>query len=73
MNVPTQKQMVLAHLRQYGHIEPLTALREYGCYRLGDVIFRLRKDGHTIETRKVEAKSRITGRPVMFAHYFMGK
>ena len=32
--------MVLEHLMRFGSIEPLTALREYGCYRLGAIIFR---------------------------------
>ena len=68
-NKVTQKQLVMQHLQRFGSIEPLTALREYGCYRLGAVIFDLRKDGMNISTTKVEAKSRITGRPVRFANY----
>lgn len=68
---PTQRQLVLSHLRRFGSIEPLTALREYGCYRLGDVIFRLRREGYDIATERVGAKSRITGRPVQFAKYIL--
>lgn len=67
----TQKQFVLWHLEQFGSIEPLTALREYGCYRLGDVIFRLRKEGYDITTERMSAKSKITGRPVLFAKYIL--
>jgi len=66
---PTQQQMILAHLHHFGSIEPLTALREYGCYRLGAVIFNLRREGYDITTDRVESTSRITGRPVMFARY----
>lgn len=50
MKSPTQKQMVLEHLMRFGSIEPLTTLREYGCYRLWAIIFLLRADGHDITT-----------------------
>lgn len=70
-NKNTQKQFILQHLQQYGSIEPLTALREYGCYRLGAVIFNLRAEGYNIVTERVEAKSKITGRPVQFAKYIL--
>ena len=65
----TQKQFVLRHLQEYGSIEPWTALREYGCYRLGAIIFNLRADGYNITTEIMKAKSRITGKPVRFAKY----
>lgn len=65
----TQREMILSHLRTFGSIEPLTALREYGCYRLGAVIYRLRHEGYDITTRTLESISRITGRPVRFAQY----
>ena len=68
-NTLTQRDYVLQHLKMYGSIEPLTALREYGCYRLGAVIFNLRKEGYNISTEKMQAKSHITGRPVQFAKY----
>ena len=63
--------MVLHHLQRFGFIEPLTALREYGCYRLGAVIFLLRQDGHDITTERISAKSKITGRTVQFAKYIL--
>ena len=72
-NKVTQKQLVLQHLQRYGSIEPLTALREYGCYRLGAVIFDLRQEGKNITTTMMEAKSKITGRPVRFANYIFHK
>ena len=70
-NSTTQKQYVLSHLRQFGSIEPLTALREYGCYRLGAVIFRLRSEGYNITSEMLQAKSKITGKPVRFAKYIL--
>lgn len=69
--IKSQKQMIRAHLLQYGSIEPLKALREYGCYRLGAIIFLLREEGYDIETRQVESISHITGRPVRFALYVL--
>lgn len=67
----TQKSVLLEHLKRYGSIEPLTALREYGIYRLGARIADLRDDGYNIVTRTVTSKSRITGRPVHFANYIL--
>lgn len=67
----TQKTMILEHLKRFGSIEPLTALREYGVYRLGAIIFNLRKDGEKIKTETLNAKSRITGKPVHFANYIL--
>ena len=66
---PTQRDYIEAHLLRYGTIEPLTALHEYGCYRLGAVIHTLRSEGMRIKTTTAEGVSRITGRPVHFAKY----
>lgn len=32
--LPSQKQAVLSHLKEYGSITPLEALKLYGCLRL---------------------------------------
>ena len=65
----TQKSMILDHLKVYGSIEPLTALREYGVYRLSAVIYDLKHEGHDIATERMDSVSKITGRPVQFAKY----
>lgn len=49
----TQKDMVLDHLLTRGSITPLEALNEYGCFRLADVIYKLKKDGWHIMTDMV--------------------
>lgn len=67
----TQKTVILDHLRRFGSIEPLTALREYGVYRLSAVIFDLKHEGHAIITDTVKSVSRITGKPVYFAKYIL--
>jgi hypothetical protein len=65
----TQKEMIENHLKRYGSIEPLTALREYGVYRLGAVIFKLKHEGLKIISTRMHERSHITGRPVKFAKY----
>ena len=42
MRRPTRIQQVLSHLLTRGHISEGTALIEYGRFRLGDAIYRLR-------------------------------
>ena len=69
----SQKKVILDHLKKFGSIEPLTALREYGCYRLGARISDLRNDGYNIITETIKSVSRITGRPVRFANYKLVK
>jgi len=46
----TQKANVLNHLKVFGSITPLEALNRYGCFRLGAIIFELRKEGNDITT-----------------------
>jgi hypothetical protein len=65
----SQKEAVLAHLQQYGHITPLKALAEYGCMRLAAVINELRNEGVAIETLRKDSVSRITGKKVYYADY----
>lgn len=65
----TQKTMILEHLKRFGSIEPLTALREYGCLRLAARIADLKAEGYNINTEKQVGISSITGRPVTFAKY----
>lgn len=67
----TQKSVLLKHLKEFGSIEPLTALREYGIYRLGARIADLRSEGYNIITETISSTSRITGRPVHFANYIL--
>ena len=52
----TKQDKVLSHLQTYGSITPLEALEKYGSFRLGALIFNLRKEGHDIETNIVPKK-----------------
>jgi hypothetical protein len=65
----THKKLVLEHMRRFGSIEPMIALREYGCYRLGARIGDLRAEGYNIVTEMMTRVSTITGHPVRFANY----
>ena len=67
----TQKSVILAHLRNFGIIEPLTALIELGCYALTQRIRDLRNEGHYIVTEMISTTSRITGNPVHYANYIL--
>lgn len=67
----SQKSYILSHMRMFGSIEPLTALREYGVYRLGARISDLRDDGYSIRTERMEGVSKITGNRVSYARYIL--
>ena len=49
----TQKDTVLNHLKQHGHIDTWTAIQEYHVTRLSEMIRLLREDGHEIFSERV--------------------
>jgi hypothetical protein len=66
LEVPRQRDRILAHLRK-SPIDPLTALRKYGCFRLGARIWDLKQDGHDIRSRIVSERGK------KFARYLLVK
>ncbi len=67
---PTQKQMVLNHLKMFGSLDAFTAFYEYGIFTsLHARITELRQEGHKILTDYVHGKSKITGRGWSVAKY----
>jgi hypothetical protein len=52
-----QNRRLIAFLRENGPIDPLTAWRQLGIYRLGARVFELRQDGHAIETERREVSN----------------
>ena len=66
----TQKKMILKHLQDYGSIEPLEALGDYGIYRLASRISELRDAGYKITTEKVQKLNRF-GKKIQFAKYIL--
>lgn len=67
----TQRKLIYEHLKQFGSIEPMTALRDYGCYRLSSRISELRSEGIDIRTEYIMKRSKITGYFVKFAKYVL--
>lgn len=68
----THYARVLNHLKTYGEINSLEAIREFGNTRLSSTIYLLRQDGYNIETVKTEGKNRY-GDTVYFATYKLKK
>lgn len=64
----SQCEKILDHMKQFGSINPLEAMQEYGCMRLAARINDLRKDGVLI---KDETKAGINrfGEPVHWKQY----
>lgn len=50
-------EKIRSHLERHGSITPMTALRQYGCYRLSARIMELRDKGYSIDTEMVERRS----------------
>lgn len=65
----SQKQIVLSHLRKNKSITSWFAIQNYGMTRLADIILRLRKEGHNIETKIMKHKNMRTGKTSHFAKY----
>lgn len=74
MKSRTKTSMVLDHLRRYGSITPIEAIRHYGALRLAAIIGELRHEyGVAIRTEMLSAISSITQRPVQYANYILIK
>lgn len=58
-NESTQSQCknILRHLQSGKTINPLQALDQYDCLRLGARIYDLKKRGHSIDSRMIRAKN----------------
>lgn len=54
---PSQREQILKHLESGKTITPLEALNLFDCFRLSDVIFKLRKEGYDIRTKDLKVKS----------------
>lgn len=65
----SQKRFVLNHLRRYGFINPMVALREYGVFRLSARIADLRDEGYNISMERTRGVSAVTGNDVYYATY----
>ena len=64
----TQCERVLQYMQDFGAINPMQAIGDLGCYRLGARIWDLRREGHNITRRMVAGKNRY-GERVSYAEY----
>lgn len=64
----SQIMLVLKHLKRGEEINPLEALAEYGCCRLGAIIHKLKQEGYSIATR-LEYFDKPSGRRGHYAVY----
>lgn len=63
------KEIILAHLQEYGSITSMEDIDKYRCTRLSHYIYLLRKDGYTIESDDVAFIHSVTGRKGMYSKY----
>jgi hypothetical protein len=54
----TQCDRILRHMMDYGSIDPMEAIREYGCMRLASRISDLRGRGIAIIAERTKGKNR---------------
>lgn len=66
----TQTERVIKHLKEYGSITPLEAIKEYGITRLGARIWDLRDLEYDIETQTETSKNRF-GDNTSYAKYVL--
>ncbi len=64
----SQVMLVLNHMKTKGEINPHIALSKYGCFRLGAVIYILKREGYCIATR-LEFYTKPSGRQGHYAVY----
>lgn len=70
MKEKSKTQDVLNHLKVYGSISQMEAVEYYNLYRLGSVIFALRKRGYDITTELASFTSKY-GTKSNFAIYHL--
>tara|TARA_R100000315_G_scaffold59129_1_gene34726 strand:- start:624 stop:827 length:204 start_codon:yes stop_codon:yes gene_type:complete len=57
----TQCELLLKDLKKGKKINPLYALKRYGCFRLGARIHDLKSQGHDIEMKMVDSGTKKFG------------
>lgn len=54
----SQNKLILKHLKSGKSLNPLQALKEFGCFRLSARIHNLREAGHDIECNIVQVENK---------------
>tara|TARA_R100000231_G_scaffold139303_1_gene120041 strand:- start:406 stop:645 length:240 start_codon:yes stop_codon:yes gene_type:complete len=77
MNPKNQKEAIALHLKQFGNITSLEAIKEYGITRLSSIIHTLRSEGWGIISEPITRKNRfgnsVTLAKYVFKHTFKGQ
>jgi hypothetical protein len=68
--INSQISQILRHLESGKEINPMDALTKYGCFRLGAVIYALKKEGYKISSR-LHYYKKPSGRDGHYAIYKM--
>lgn len=58
MSTDSQCASILAHLKTRGSINPMIALKQYGCFRLAARVKDLKDEGHLINTTIVSKRGK---------------
>lgn len=56
-NTKSQCNLILNHLQSGKSINPMFALNQFGCYRLGARIYDLKQSGYSIDSRLVKTEN----------------
>lgn len=64
----SQFTLILNHLQSGKEINPKIAIRKYGCYRLGAIIYLIKEEGYNISSR-LEYFKKPSGRKGHYAVY----
>ena len=72
MKKPTQKDRILAYIREFGSITPIEAFFDLGVMRLASRISDIKREGVDIAVEFVTKKNRF-GEPTTFAKYSFPK
>ena len=70
--IKTGKDAIKWHLKNYGHITSLEAIREYGVTRLASIIYYLKEEGYNIHSEDAKKTTRF-GRTTTIAKYLYFK
>lgn len=68
----TQCERILRHMEDYGSIDPMEAIREYGCMRLASRIADLKEMGIDIIAERTKGKNRY-GEPTSYCTYRLAR
>ncbi len=69
---PTQADMIIRYMQDFGSITSRDAINDLGVYRLASRISELRKNGYEINRRMIKVKNRY-GESCTVAEYTLAK